>query len=686
MMNQTKTIFFAGIIAALLLACQPGNETGNIVSGLDLTNMDTTISPSDDFFRYVNGGWIDKVQMPADRGRWGSFDELRKNTSEQVLKVLEEASANGKYDKDSDQAKASVFYKIAMDTAYLQQVGLKPLISEMEKIEAIGDMRSLEKYLAEAAPMQNGYFFSLGVMPDLNNSDFYGFYAGPGNLGLPERDYYMNDDEHTLGIQAAYKKHIARMFGFVGIDSVKGASIAETVFQVEKQMAKEQLTKEDRRDPVLMNNPMPVAALSELSPVVDWNKFLKETGAAGVDTVIVTELNYFERLKDLVTAQNLPKLKEYLKWTLLNESAVYLTPELDRANFDFYGKTLQGVPAMRARWERVLDQANNSIGEAIGKLYTDKYFPPQAKASAEEMVSNILAAFGERIKRLDWMSDSTRQKALDKLSAFKVKIGYPDQWKDYSKLTIKGKEEGGSYLENMINISAWNWEEDMSKIGAPVDKTEWFMAPQVVNAYYSPMYNEIVFPAAILQPPFYNYQADAAVNYGGIGAVIGHEISHGFDDQGSKYDAKGNLKNWWTAEDRVRFDERAKKLAAQYDEYEPLEGVRVNGTFTLGENIGDLGGVNVAFDGLQRHIARHGNPGPIDGFTQEQRFFISWGVIWRTRYRDEALRNQIATDPHSPGMIRAFGPLVNVDAFYEAFDITKDSELYRPAEQRVRIW
>ena len=679
-------IFFAGAIASMFFACRQAAETERIVPGIDLSNMDTTVSPSDDFFRFVNGGWLDKVEMPADRGRWGSFDELRKATSEQVHAVLEEASRDGKYGKDTDQAKAAIFYKTAMDTAYLQQVGLRPLLPEIEKIDAIGDMRQLEKYLAEAAPMQNQYFFSFVVAPDLNNSDFYGFYASPGNLGLPERDYYLKDDDHTLSIQAAYKNHISRMLGFVGIDSGKAASIAETVFQVEKQMAREQLSKEDRRDPVLMNNPMTVDALSKLSPVVDWKKMLTEIGAAGVDTVIVTEPNYFQKLKDLMTVQNLPKLKEYMKWTLLNESAVYLTPELDRADFDFYQKTLRGVPAMRARWERVLDQANHSIGEAIGKLYTDKYFPPEAKATAEEMVSNILAAFRERIKRLDWMSDSTRQKALDKLAAFKVKIGYPDKWKDYSKLTIKGKEEGGSYLENMINISKWNWEEDMAKIGKPVDKSEWFMAPQVVNAYYSPMYNEIVFPAAILQPPFYNYHADAAVNYGGIGAVIGHEISHGFDDQGSKYDAKGNLKNWWTDEDRARFEERARMLAAQYDEYEPLEGVRVNGSFTLGENIGDLGGVNVAFDALQRHIARHGNPGLIDGFTQEQRFFISWGVIWRTRYRDGELRNQIATDPHSPGMIRAIGPLVNIDAFYEAFNITKDSKLYKPADQRVRIW
>ncbi len=341
---------------------------------------------------------------------------------------------------------------------------------------------------------------------------------------------------------------------------------------------------------------------------------------------------------------------------------------------------------MRPRWERVLDVSNWSIGEAIGKLYVDGYFPPEAKATAEAMVANIKAAFGERIKQLDWMSEPTKEKALEKLNTFRVKIAYPDDWKDYSDLVVKGPEEGGSYLENLKNVRLWNWREDMEKIGEPVDKDEWFMAPQIVNAYYNPTNNEIVFPAAILQPPFYNYQADPAVNYGGIGAVIGHEISHGFDDQGSRYDKAGNLKNWWSDEDRRRFEALTKKLAAQYDAYEPLEGVRVNGQFTLGENIGDLGGINVAFDGLQRHLAQQGDPGPIDGFTQNQRFFISWASIWRTKYRDEALKNQINTDPHSPGMYRAVGPAVNMLAFYDAFGIGEGDAHYRPDSVRVKIW
>lgn len=681
-----KNLILTMAMAALLFTgCRP-KQNINQESGLDITNMDPTVHPADDFFRFVNGGWIDKVEMPADRGRWGSFDVLRKTTSENVLQVLEEAAKNGRYDKNSDQGKASVFFQTAMDTVYLNELGLKPLARELERIEQIDGMKDLQDYLVESSPVQNSYFFGFAVMPDLNNSNYYALFMEPGTLGLPERDYYIKDDAHSLAIQTAYKDHIARIFGFLGIDSREAAAKAGQVFDLEKKLAREQLTKEEKRDPLLMNNPVPVSSLDELSPVLDWTSFLKGIGASHTDTVIVTELNYFKQLRQVMNEQNLPQIKEYLKWTLLNESATYLSTELDRASFDFYGKILEGAPEMRERWERTLDQANRSIGEAIGKLYTDKRFPPEAKASAEEMVGNILAAFGERIKKLDWMSDSTKEKALEKLASFKVKIGYPDKWKDYSKLVIKGSEEGGSYLENMINVSVWNWREDVAKIGQPVDKSEWFMAPQVVNAYYSPMYNEIVFPAAILQPPFYNYQADPAVNYGGIGAVIGHEISHGFDDQGSRYDANGNLKNWWTDEDRKRFEERSKLLVKQYDAYEPLDGLHVNGTFTLGENIGDLGGVNVAFDGLKRHISQNGDPGLIDGFTQEQRFFISWGVIWRTKYRDEALRNQIATDPHSPGMIRAVGPLVNVDAFYDAFNISEGSRLFKSASERVKIW
>jgi putative endopeptidase len=672
----------------ILTACQTSN-TGSgeeIVPGVELQYMDTTVHPGDDFFRYVNGGWLDAYEIPDDRSRWGSFDELNKSTSSRVLEVLQEAIKSGKYTGNSDQAKAALFFDTAMDSLYLDQAGIKPILPELEKIQALGSLREVVDYIINTASFQTSHFFGFYVSPDPNNSDINAAFLRNGSLGLPERDYYTNTDEHTLKIQEEYKKHIARMFGIIGTNPETAGSMAENIFEIEKQMASAQMTREQRRNPMLRNNPRSISQLNMMMPVLDWGEYIKRIGANHVDTIIVTDVNYFNNLTNVLKEQNLKVIREYMSWVLLNRSASYLTTELETASFDFYGKTLRGTPAMLPRWERVLSVANAAVGEAIGKLYTEKYFPPQAKAAAQEMVDNIIVAFGERIKNLEWMTDPTKEKALEKLSTFNVKIGYPDEWKDYSLMVVKGKEDGGNYLENVMNASKWRWNEDLAKIGKPVDKNEWFMSPQTVNAYYNPLFNEIVFPAAILQPPFYNYRADAAVNYGGIGAVIGHEISHGFDDQGSQYDAKGNLKNWWTEEDRRRFNERSKLLVDQFNEYEPLEGVRINGTISLGENIGDLGGVNVAYDGLQLHLRKNGDPGLIDGFTQDQRFFISWGTIWRTKMRDEALRTHLATAPHSPGMFRAFAPLLNIDSFYEAFGITEEQKLYIPKEERILIW
>lgn len=687
-MKQTNWLYPALVGLSLsAFACQAERETAasEPAPGIELSYMDTTADPSNDFYRFVNGGWLDQAEMPADRGRWGSFDELRKQTSSKVLSVLEGAMEGDTYSEGTDQAKAALFYQTAMDTAYLDELGITPIQDDLAKIDNIKSTADLQQFLVEMAPVQRG-LFGLSVRADINNSSINAAYLGAGSLGLPERDYYTKDDEESRELQEKYRRHIARMYGFLGFEEAAAEKAAQQIYELEEKMAAARMTKEQRRNPLLRNNPRSVEELQELTPSIDWAAYLEGIGAADADTVIVTDLQYMKSLNDMIVEENVTALKEYLRWSLFNSAASYLSTDIEQANFDFYGKELRGTEEMRPRWERVLDMANWTIGEAIGKLYVDGYFPPEAKATAEEMVNNIKIAFGERIRQLDWMSDSTKDKALEKLSTFRVKIAYPDEWKDYSDLVIKGPEEGGSYAGNMRNVSLWNWERNLKKIGQPVDKEEWFMAPQIVNAYYNPTNNEIVFPAAILQPPFYNYQADPAVNYGGIGAVIGHEISHGFDDQGSRFDAQGNLKNWWTEEDRQRFEALTKKLIAQYDAYEPLEGINVNGQFTLGENIGDLGGLNVAYDGLQRHLDQHGDPGLIDGFTQDQRFFISWGTIWRTKYRDEALKNQINTDPHSPGMYRAVGPAVNMLAFYESFGIDEGDALYRPDSTRVKIW
>jgi len=435
-------------------------------------------------------------------------------------------------------------------------------------------------------------------------------------------------------------------------------------------------------------NPMTIDGLQEISPAIDWNKYMDEVGVdmSRVDTMIVLQPKFMIEVSATMNEVELSKIQSYLKWNVINQASNYLNNDVVQANFDFYGKVIRGTEQMRPREERVLSSTNRVIGEAIGKVYVAETFPPEAKASAEEMVANLMKAYDKRIRGLEWMSEETKEQALKKLNNLAVKIGYPNKWRDYSELEVASSGETYSYFGNMENAWRWQFDENIKEIGEPVDKERWGMNPQTVNAYFNPLNNEIVFPAAILQPPFYNYTADAAMNYGGMGAVIGHEISHGFDDQGSRFDFEGNMVNWWTEDDKKNFEERSEKLIAQFDAYEVLDSVFVQGKLTLGENIGDLGGLNSAYDGLQIHLAENGNPGEIDGFTPEQRFFISWATIWRTKYRDETLRTQVLTDPHSPGMYRAIGPLTNMETFYQAFDIQEGDELWKAEEDRVIIW
>ncbi|HSP12215.1 MAG TPA: M13 family metallopeptidase, partial [Salegentibacter sp.] len=433
-------------------------------------------------------------------------------------------------------------------------------------------------------------------------------------------------------------------------------------------------------------NPMTVAELQNSVPALDWEKYFSEIGAKELDTIIVAQPKYMKALQGVFTQNNVEDWKTYLKWSIFNDAANALSTEIETANWEFYNKTLQGAQEQRPRDEQALQTINWSIGEALGKLYVDEHFPAEAKEQAEEMIANIIKAYETRINNLSWMSEDTKKKAIEKLGTTTIKVGYPDEWKDYSGLEIANVDEDGSYFQNMMNVSKWRTADNMSKLGEPVDKTEWFMSPQTVNAYYNPSYNEIVFPAAILQPPFYDYKADAAINYGGIGAVIGHEISHGFDDSGARFDAEGNLNNWWTDEDLEAFEKLGGDLADQYSKIEVLDSVFINGQFTLGENIGDLGGVNAAYDGLQIHLEENGHPGEIDGYTPEQRFFMSWATVWRTKMRDEALQSKIKTDPHSPGMYRAYVPLQNIDAFYKAFEIGEEDDMYVAPEDRVIIW
>ena len=503
---------------------------------------------------------------------------------------------------------------------------------------------------------------------------------------MPDRDYYIKDDADSKEKREKYVAHITRMFQYLGDDEATAKAQAEQILAFETRLEEAKMDKVDRRDARKRYNPRSIAEVQKMVPAVNWKKFISGIGVKQLDTVIIGDLGYFNRLQEVLADGNVDDWKAYLKWQTFNSAAGYLSTDIETANWEFYGKELNGSKAQRPREERALGALNGTVGEALGKLYVDKKFPAEAKVKAKKMIENVILAFEHRINKLDWMSPETKQKAIEKLKATKVKIAYPDKWKDYSELKINSVEEGGSYLQNSLNATAWNFKDDIQKLGKPVDKSEWYMTPQVVNAYFNPAYNEIVFPAAILQPPFYNYTADDAVNYGGIGAVIGHEISHSFDDSGSRYDKDGNLNNWWTDEDLKQFEDLGEALANQYSAIEVLPETNINGKFTLGENIGDLGGVLAAYDALQLSYKENGRPEPIDGFTPEQRFFMSWATVWRTKMRDDALKTKIKTDPHSPGMNRAVQPLLNIDAFYKAFDIKEGDKMYIAPEDRVRIW
>ncbi|AHM59764.1 metalloendopeptidase [Flammeovirgaceae bacterium 311] len=651
--------------------------------GINLSYMDTTVSPGEDFFRYVNGNWIDQTEIPGDQGRWGSFQELRERNNNTVLRVLQTAAASNQYAEGSAERKAAEFYRIGMDSARAEQQGIQPLMPMLERVQALKSKQSLQEFLAYEDRRGGDVFYGFGVFPDLKNSKVMAAYLGAGGIGLPDRDYYVKDDAKSKEIRQEYQKHIARMFEMMG--QTNAGKKAETVLAMETRLAQNMLTKEEQRNPYNLYHKRSIDQLNKMTPSVNWTKYLADLGAPKLDSLIVMQPKYMEAYEKMVKDRSLDDLKTYLSWRLIDDAASFLSHQLVEANFDFYSKYLRDVQEMSPRWKRVIGTADNMVGEAIGKLYVDETFPPEAKEKAQEMVDNIKAAFGDRIRNLEWMSDSTKQKALQKLGTFTVKIGYPDEWRDYSGLQVNAGNDA-SYLSNVIAGNEFNFQRELDKLGKPVDRTEWGMTPQTVNAYYNPLFNEIVFPAGILQPPFYDYRADAAVNYGGIGAVIGHEISHGFDDQGSRFDAEGNLMNWWSKEDFDQFNSRTGKLVNQYSAYQPMDSVFVNGQFTLGENIGDLGGINVAYDGLQRHLQENGHPGLIDGFTPEQRFFISWATIWRTKYRPEFLRTQVLTDPHSPAMYRANGPLVNLQAFYDAFDIKQGDPMWRPESERVNIW
>lgn len=679
-------------VALALTACSPQNSTSEapsqqpsevvqeqaLTSGIMKENMDTSVAPGDDFFRYVNGTWYDNFEIPADKSSFGAFVILRDEAQERVMDIIK-SSAEGDFKAGSDEQKVGDFYRSYMDMETRNALGVSPLAPEIEKIEAISDYTDLAKYFAYATRYGYGTPFSLAQFPDLRSPKEYLLYTWQSGLGLPEREYYFKDDEKSQDVRNAYVSHIQKMFEIAGFDAP--TSSAQMLFALETQIAELHMKKEQARNFAANYNKLSIEELQTLMPHFNWNAYLKEANVEDVASLGVLQKDFMEGIDTVINETPLDDWKTYLKWGLLNATATRLNSELDEANFAFYSKVLRGVEEQQPQWRRAVNLSNAHVGELIGKVYVKQNFPPEAKERMLKMVNNLLLAYKQSIEELDWMTDETRSEALDKLSKFTVKIGYPDQWRDYSALKVNASDLFG----NLKHSSDVNYQEMLKKQGGPVWTHEWGMTPQTVNAYYNPPLNEIVFPAAILQPPFFDMNAEDAVNYGGIGAVIGHEIGHGFDDTGSTFDGDGVLRNWWSEKDLEEFKKRTANLVAQYDEFEALPDLHVNGEFTLGENIGDLGGISIALKAY--HLSLEGKDAPvIDGFTGDQRVFIGYGQVWAGKYREEALRSQIQTDPHSPSHFRTNGAVRNVPEFYDAFNVTEENALYLTPEERVKIW
>lgn len=643
--------------------------------------MDKSVRPQDDLYNYVNGNWMKITEIPSDRARWGSFDELRENTDKVTLQLVKDLIKT-KHAKGTSEQKIADLYDAYMNVDARNKTALAPLQKYFKQIDAIKDMKGLQDYLISVASIGENPFYGAYVYTDLKNSKQNAVYLGDIDLTLG-KTYYQKEDAKNTETLANLNKFIDQLMPYTGSKTrdLKGPKIVA----FEKMMSKYIKTVEEDRDPNKSYNPVKLSEVKNLTKNVDIERYVKALGI-NPETVIVGELDYYKNLDKILNQENLPVIKDYLRFKLINSFAGYTTAELDKINFEFYGKTLSGQKEQRPLEKRGLGFVNGATGELLGQIYVKDNFPPEAKAKAEELISYLFKSFDKHIKELDWMSSETKTKALEKLNKFTVKIGYPDKWKDYSGLQVKSLGEGGNLIEDVMAISKWRQAENLKDFGKPVDKSRWGMSPQTVNAYFNPTNNEIVFPAAILQPPFYDYRADAGVNFGGIGAVIGHEISHGFDDSGAKFDGDGNLVNWWTPQDEEKFAKATKALATQYDGYEPVKGTHVNGTFTSGENIGDLGGASVAFDALQMYLKDKGTYANIDGYTPQQRFFLSWATIWRTKATDEAVVNQVKTDPHSPGFYRSFGPIVNIDAFHDAFKTKPGDKLYKAPKERIKIW
>jgi len=654
------------------------NNNQTLKSGLYLENMDTKIKPGDDFNAYVNGNWIAKTEIPADKASYGVGYIVHEESQNNIKAIIDE-SASGSFAQGSDEQKVGDLYFSFTDRERRNQLASKPLSDEFSKIAAISNYDQLAVYFASANKLGYGTPFSLGQYVDFKDPNSYMMHTWQGGLGLPDREYYFTEGEKSANIRDEYVRHIEKMLTLSAVDNA--AEAAKSIMALETRLAAKHMKKEKTRDMVALYNKIPLAELKTIMPDFNWQGFLDEAGISDIDGVVVTQLDYQKALNDIITSTSLKDWQVFLQWGVISANANSLSQAIDDENFAFYSKILRGIEAPLPDWRRGVALVNNHLGEVVGKVYVKRHFPPEAKEKMLELVDNLLKAYEVSIKNLDWMSEDTKLQALDKLSKFTPKIGYPDIWKDYSKLSIDKHDLVGNIERAKLVV----YQQNLVKQKGPVQKHEWGMTPQTVNAYYNPPMNEIVFPAAILQPPYFDLNAEDAVNYGAIGAVIGHEIGHGFDDSGATFDGDGVLRNWWTDADKENFKQRTSQLVAQYDDFTVLDDLHVNGAFTLGENIGDLGGLSIALAAYKSSLNGKESV-EMDGFTGEQRVFLSWGKSWQKVMRDEALSVQIKTDPHSPAKFRVNGVVRNIPEFYTLFDVKEGDALYLAPSERVKIW
>jgi putative endopeptidase len=678
-MINTK-LFTVPIIATAMLSlvsCSNKDST-ELRSGIILKNMDTTVNPGNNFTQYVNGTWVKNTKLPADKSSYGAGSIVNDEAQENVKAIIENAAkANGK--DGSEEQKIGDLYDSYLNMKVRDSIGLAPLNEEFKKIDEIKSSKDLVDYLGYANKVGLKIPFNVSVTEDFKDPKNYMLLTWQGGLGLPDREYYFLKDAKSADIRAKYLAHIERMLQLSGVTDAKAK--ATKILALETALAGKHMKKEDTRNMGALYNKYAIKDLGKLTPDFDWNGFLSAAGIKGQDSLVVTQVAYTKDLNAILKGTPLDVWKDYFKWGAVTGASTLLTTALDQANFDFYAKTLYGVQQQKPQWRRAVDMVNGNLGEMVGKLYVEKHFPPAAKERMLKLVNNLLKAYEESIKTLDWMSPETKKQALVKISKFTPKIGYPDTWRDYGALKVKKNDLYG----NSLRATEFEYNRTIGKLGKPVDRKEWGMTPQTVNAYYNPTMNEIVFPAAILQPPYFDMEAEDAVNYGGIGAVIGHEIGHGFDDQGATFDGDGVLRNWWTPKDLSEFKKRTSALVAQYNSFQVFPDLKVNGTFTLGENIGDLGGLSIAMKAYKASL--EGKPAPVmDGFTGEQRVLIGWAQAWLNKANDQSLRNQVGTDPHSPATFRVNGVVRNIPEFYDAFKVKPGDSLYLAPKDRVKIW